>query len=75
VTDVVSLLTPGPGCAGIQWTKRRWRALRQLPGARDAQRALPDSRKKQLIDWLQSAKTEKTLQSRIHKIMEEANGH
>ena len=32
--------------------------------------ALPDTRKKQIIYWLESAKTEKTRQTRIDKIME-----
>ena len=50
-------------------------ALRQMPGAVDAYRALPVTRKKQIIYWLESAKTEKTRQSRIHTIMEEIHGH
>lgn len=50
-------------------------ALRQVPGAIDAYRLLPATRKKQIIYWLQSAKSEKTQQSRIHKIVEEIHGH
>jgi len=50
-------------------------ALRQMPDAVDAYRALSDTRKKQIIYWLESAKTEKTRQTRIDKIMEEIHGH
>lgn len=51
------------------------RALRQRPGAVEAYRALPVTRKKQIIYWLESAKTERTRQTRIHSILEEIHGH
>jgi uncharacterized protein YdeI (YjbR/CyaY-like superfamily) len=46
-------------------------ALRKAASALSAYRALPDSRKKQYIYWLQSAKREETKQKRIQKIVEE----
>jgi len=45
--------------------------LRKTKGALAAYRSLPDSRKKQYIYWLQSAKREETRQRRIQKIIEE----
>lgn len=45
--------------------------LRKVSGALSAYQALPDSRKKQYIYWLQSAKREDTQQRRIKKILEE----
>ena len=47
------------------------RALRDKPGALSAYQALSDSRKKQYIYWLQSAKREDTKRKRIQKILEE----
>lgn len=47
------------------------RALRQTAGALDAYRALPASRRKQLIYLLQSAKTEVTKRRRIQRIVDE----
>lgn len=47
------------------------RALRKHPGVLSAYRALPDSRKKQYIYWLQTAKREDTKQRRIDKIVQE----
>jgi uncharacterized protein YdeI (YjbR/CyaY-like superfamily) len=47
------------------------RALRRKKGALAAYRALPKSRKKQYIFWLQSAKREETVQKRIRKIIDE----
>jgi uncharacterized protein YdeI (YjbR/CyaY-like superfamily) len=49
-------------------------ALRKTADALPAYRALPDSRKKQYIYWLQSAKREETKQKRIQKIVEEVLG-
>jgi uncharacterized protein YdeI (YjbR/CyaY-like superfamily) len=46
-------------------------ALRNHPGALSAYRALPDSRKKLYLYWLQKAKREATRQKRILKIVEE----
>jgi uncharacterized protein YdeI (YjbR/CyaY-like superfamily) len=46
-------------------------ALHKVDGAITAYRALPASRKKQYIYWLQSAKRKETKQSRIQKIIEE----
>lgn len=46
-------------------------ALRKTTNALPAYRALPDSRKKQYLYWLQSAKREETKQRRIQKIVEE----
>lgn len=46
-------------------------ALRQRRGALAAYRALPASRKKRYIYWLQSAKRPTTQQRRIEKIIEE----
>jgi uncharacterized protein YdeI (YjbR/CyaY-like superfamily) len=46
--------------------------LQQTPGALAVYLALPPSRRKQLIYWLQSAKTEATRQRRIERIVEEA---
>jgi uncharacterized protein YdeI (YjbR/CyaY-like superfamily) len=45
-------------------------ALLNIDGAITAYRSLPDSRKKQYIYWLQTAKHEKTKQRRIQKIIE-----
>lgn len=47
------------------------RALNQVDDGVDAYIALPDSRKKQLIYWLQSAKREETRKRRIKSIIEE----
>lgn len=47
------------------------RALRKEEGGLAAYEALPDSRKKQYIYWLESAKREDTKQRRIQKIVEE----
>ena len=44
-------------------------ALRKKGGAISAYRALPDSRKKHYIYWLQSAKREETKRRRIQKIV------
>ena len=49
-------------------------ALRQMPGGVDAYRALPVSRKKQIIYWLETAKSEQTKQDRIRKIVDEIQG-
>ena len=46
-------------------------ALRDVEGALSVYQALPDSRKKQFIYWLQSAKREETKQRRIQKIIDE----
>jgi uncharacterized protein YdeI (YjbR/CyaY-like superfamily) len=46
-------------------------ALRNAQGALAAYQALPDSRKKRYIYWLQTAKREETKQRRIRKIVEE----
>lgn len=46
-------------------------ALRKIDGAIAAYRALPASRKKTYIYWLQSAKRNETKQNRIQKILEE----
>jgi uncharacterized protein YdeI (YjbR/CyaY-like superfamily) len=46
-------------------------ALHKAANALSAYRALPDSRKKQYIYWLQSAKREETKQKRIQKIVKE----
>lgn len=46
-------------------------ALRKVDGALTAYQALPASRRKTYIYWLQSAKREETKQSRIQKILEE----
>ena len=48
--------------------------LQKVDGALSAYRSLPDSRKKQYIYWLQSAKREETKQRRIQKIVEEVLG-
>jgi uncharacterized protein YdeI (YjbR/CyaY-like superfamily) len=45
--------------------------LRKKEGALSAYRALPKSRKKHFIFWLQSAKRDETKQKRIRKIVEE----
>lgn len=45
--------------------------LRGVPGGLDTYQALPDSRKKQLIFWLQSAKREETRKRRIKSIIDE----
>lgn len=50
------------------------KALRRKKGALAAYRALPASRKKQYIYWLQSAKRPATLARRIAKIVEEVAG-
>jgi uncharacterized protein YdeI (YjbR/CyaY-like superfamily) len=47
------------------------RELRKTKGAISAYRSLPDSRKKQFIYWLQTAKRKETKQRRIQKIVEE----
>ena len=47
------------------------KALRKEKGALSGYRALPDSRKKLFIYWLQSAKRESTKGKRIQKIIEE----
>jgi uncharacterized protein YdeI (YjbR/CyaY-like superfamily) len=47
------------------------RELQKTEGALSSYQALPDSRKKQYIYWLQSAKREETKQRRIKKIVEE----
>lgn len=47
------------------------KALRKHAGALAAYRALPDSRKKQYIYWLQTAKRDDTVQRRIRKIVAE----
>lgn len=49
-------------------------ALRKIDGAISAYRSLPDSRKKQYIYWIQTAKREETKQRRIQKILEEVLG-
>jgi uncharacterized protein YdeI (YjbR/CyaY-like superfamily) len=46
-------------------------ALRTAHGALAAYRALPDSRKKRYIYWLQTARREETRQRRIRKIVDE----
>jgi uncharacterized protein YdeI (YjbR/CyaY-like superfamily) len=50
------------------------KALLKLEGALSAYQALPDSRKKQLMYWLQDAKREETKEKRIQKIIEEVVG-
>ena len=45
--------------------------LQKIKGGISAYQALPDSRKKQYIYWLQSAKREETKQRRILKIIDE----
>lgn len=50
------------------------KALRRRKGALAAYQGLPDSRKKQYIFWLQSAKRPTTLQRRIEKIVVEVVG-
>jgi uncharacterized protein YdeI (YjbR/CyaY-like superfamily) len=47
-------------------------ALGKKAGALSAYRALPDSRKKHYLYWLQSAKREETRRRRIQKIVTEA---
>ena len=47
--------------------------LRKTKGAVSAYRSLPNSRKKQYIYWLQTAKRENTKQRRIQKIVEESS--
>jgi uncharacterized protein YdeI (YjbR/CyaY-like superfamily) len=47
------------------------RELQKVEGAVAAYQSLPDSRKKQYIYWLQSAKREETKQKRIAKIVDE----
>jgi uncharacterized protein YdeI (YjbR/CyaY-like superfamily) len=49
-------------------------ALRERAGGVTAYHALPDSRKKQFIYWLQTAKRAATKQRRIEKIVEEVLG-
>lgn len=46
-------------------------ALSKIPGGLEAYRAIPDSRKKQLIYWLQSAKRDETRKRRIKSIIAE----
>ena len=48
--------------------------LRKDAGALAAYRALPDSRKKQYIYWLQSAKQEQTRRRRVQKILDQILG-
>jgi uncharacterized protein YdeI (YjbR/CyaY-like superfamily) len=48
--------------------------LNQIEGATAAYHALPDSRKKQFIYWLQTAKRPATKRRRIEKIVEEILG-
>ena len=48
------------------------RALRKRKGALAGYRALPDSRKKQLVHWLFTAKREQTRDSRLETIIAEA---
>jgi len=48
--------------------------LGRIEGGVEAYHALPDSRKKQFIYWLQTAKREDTKQRRIQKILEEVLG-
>lgn len=50
------------------------RALRKVKGAIAAYRSQPDSRKKQYIYWIQTAKRAETKQRRIQKIVEEILG-
>ncbi len=50
-------------------------ALRKEEGALAAYQALPDSRKKQYIYWLQSAKRTDTKRKRIQKILDELLGN
>lgn len=47
------------------------KALKQINGALPKYQALPDSRKKQFIYWLQSAKRTETKEKRIQKIINE----
>ena len=49
-------------------------ALRKVDGAITAYQLLPDSRKKQYIYWLQTAKREETKQRRIQSIVDEVLG-
>lgn len=49
-------------------------ALGQIEGGVDAYLALPPSRRKQIIYWLESAKTGATKQRRIQKVIEELPG-
>jgi uncharacterized protein YdeI (YjbR/CyaY-like superfamily) len=49
-------------------------ALRRVDGAITAYQSLPNSRKKQYIYWIQTAKREETKQRRIQKIVEEILG-
>jgi len=49
-------------------------ALRKRAGALSAYRALPSSRKKRYIYWLQSAKRDKTKERRIQRIVDEVLG-
>ena len=46
-------------------------ALRKVDGALDAYQALPASRKKNYIYWLQTAKRAETKERRVRKIVEE----
>ena len=50
-------------------------ALNAQPGALPAFLALPASRKKQLVYWLESAKRAETRQSRLQHILEELQSH
>ncbi len=52
--------------------ERLVRALRRRKGALAGYRALPDSRKKQLVHWLFTAKREDTRDSRLDAIVAEA---
>ena len=49
-------------------------ALRRKKGAIAAYRALPDSRKKQYLYWIQSAKREQTKLRRIEEIVKQFLG-
>ncbi|MGD2147155.1 MAG: YdeI/OmpD-associated family protein [Anaerolineae bacterium] len=48
--------------------------LKRIDGGVEAYHAVPDSRKKQFIYWLQTAKREDTKQRRIEKIVAEVTG-
>ena len=50
------------------------RVLRLRDGGIEAYRALPDSRKKQFIYWLQTAKRDSTKRRRVGRIVEEVLG-
>ena len=50
------------------------KALQKHEGGIAAYRALPASRRKQIIYWLQSAKRQTTVQRRIQSVVEEVLG-